>query len=140
MLIQFAKYVPKRRERKLHIGLFGYSRSLNGSILPRAIPFCCALYSIGLPPEIFGLKCLNEKEMEIVMEVCGEDILDALRYYNPDVVKILPNEVVKKLAIDRFDFEIDEIYKNVTDEIIQSLDNIDQEKIIRAAYIRKFLG
>ena len=140
LINRIAKYVPKRRERKLHIGLFGYSRSLNGSVLPRAIPFCCALYSIGLPPEIFGLKCLNEKEMEIVMEVCGEDILDALRYYNPDVVKILPNEVVKKLAIDRFDFEIDEIYKNVTDEIIQSLDNIDQEKIIRAAYIRKFLG
>ncbi|HIE59542.1 MAG TPA: hypothetical protein EYP82_06380 [Hydrogenothermaceae bacterium] len=78
--------------------------------------------------------------MEIEMEVCGEDILDALRYYNPDVVKILPNEVVKKLAMDRFDFEIDETYKSVTDEIIRSLDNIDQEKIIRAAYIRKFLG
>jgi len=33
---------PRRRERKLHVGLFGYGRSLSGSedvTLPRAIAF-----------------------------------------------------------------------------------------------------
>jgi len=140
LINKIAFYVPKRRERKLHIGLFGYSRSLNGSNLPRAIPFCCALYSIGLPPEIIGLNCLNEKELEFVMDICGEDIKDALRFFNPNVLNILPKEVVKRLDVDRFEFEMDEEHREVTDEIIQSLDKLDEEKIVRAAYIRKFLG
>ena len=44
-----SNFVPRRRKRKLHIGLFGYSRSMEGVKLPRAIGYCCALYSIGLP-------------------------------------------------------------------------------------------
>jgi phosphoenolpyruvate carboxylase len=51
-------YVPQRRARKLHIGLFGYSRSVAGVSLPRAIPFATALYSIGVPPEFIGAKAL----------------------------------------------------------------------------------
>ncbi len=140
LINRIANYVPKRRERKLHIGLFGYSRALNGSTLPRAIPFCCALYSIGLPPEILGLSCLNESEFDFVMEICGEDITDALQFFNPNVFKIIPNDVAKHLAVDRFEFEINEEHKAVTDEIIQNLDKLDEEKIVRAAYIRKFLG
>ncbi len=142
LINRIANYVPKRRERKLHIGLFGYSRSINGSTLPRAIPFCCALYSIGLPPEILGLSCLDESEFEFVMDVCGKDIIDALQFYNPNVTAILPKEVTKRLtALDienRFEFEINEGHKIVTDEIIRG--NIDEERVVRAAHIRKFLG
>ena len=53
-------YVPQRRARKLHIGLFGYSRSVAGVSLPRAIPFAASLYSIGVPPEFIGAKVLEE--------------------------------------------------------------------------------
>lgn len=62
-------YVPQRRARKLHIGLFGYSRSIAGVSLPRAITFAAALYSIGIPPEFIGAKVLedlNDKEWSIV--------------------------------------------------------------------------
>lgn len=55
-----AAYVPQRRARKLHIGLFGYSRNVGKVILPRAIPFAGALYSLGIPPEFIGLAALND--------------------------------------------------------------------------------
>ena len=132
-----SKYVPKRRERKLHIGLFGYPRKMNGSNLPRAIPFCCALYSIGLPPEVLGLGCLNSKELEFVFDVCGEDIVDGLRFYNPKVHEIIPNCVAKRLKFN-FDFEIDERHKAMTDEIIEH--GLSEEKVVRCAHIRGFLG
>jgi phosphoenolpyruvate carboxylase len=64
-----AAFVPPRRARKLHIGLFGYSRCVVGVCLPRAISFAAALYSIGLPPEFIGLRALNhlnDKEWQLL--------------------------------------------------------------------------
>ncbi|HEY4699597.1 MAG TPA: phosphoenolpyruvate carboxylase, partial [Nitrososphaerales archaeon] len=66
-----AAYVPKRRARKLHIGLFGYSRNVGGIVLPRAIPFASAFYSLGIPPECIGASVLedfNEREYETFMK------------------------------------------------------------------------
>jgi phosphoenolpyruvate carboxylase len=61
-------YIPKRRARKLHIGLFGYSRNVQGIALPRAITFATALYSLGVPPEFIGLEALNDMtEVELTL-------------------------------------------------------------------------
>lgn len=51
---RIAGKVPGRRERMLHIGLFGYSRGIGKVSLPRAIKFTGSLYSIGVPPEFIG--------------------------------------------------------------------------------------
>ena len=51
---QVATYFPSRRERVQHTGLFGYARTVGESSLPRAIKTTGSLYSIGLPPELFG--------------------------------------------------------------------------------------
>ena len=66
-----ASYVPQRRARKLHIGLFGYSRCVAGVCLPRAIAFSAALYSMGLPAEFIGMKALtklNETEWRLLQK------------------------------------------------------------------------
>lgn len=49
-----ARFVPARRERMQHTGLFGYSRGVGKVSLPRAIKFTASCYSLGIPPEFIG--------------------------------------------------------------------------------------
>ncbi|NPV58581.1 MAG: phosphoenolpyruvate carboxylase [Actinobacteria bacterium] len=55
LIIEMSRHIPRRRERRLHTGLFGYSREITkGVSLPRAITFTASLYSLGIPPEVIG--------------------------------------------------------------------------------------
>lgn len=140
-----AGHIPGRRKRKLHIGLFGYSRSAGGITLPRAITFTAALYSIGVPPEILGLSALGKEDIDFIREVYvnfDQDILDAVRYMNPESPYLSGDmkDAAGRIAGDA----IQEDHRHITTNILKALKenrttNL-QPDILQAANIRKFLG
>jgi phosphoenolpyruvate carboxylase len=87
---KLSEQVPSRRERKLHVGLFGYSRGIGKKRLPRAIPFTAILYSLGVPPELIGtgrgLAALAKKGISIEKYYVNfkKDILLAGRFLNKE--------------------------------------------------------
>ncbi len=142
----FSKNIPRRRMRKLHIGLFGYSRG-EGVKLPRAITFCAALYSVGFPPELLGLSELNDKDYEKVLEVFkGFEIMmrSALRLFNPKSLEIFDSKLEEDVrrAKELFEFEVDEEHEKVTGEIVEMhKKGLDlKEKVVEAGIARGFLG
>ncbi|MBN1802787.1 MAG: phosphoenolpyruvate carboxylase [Candidatus Lokiarchaeota archaeon] len=141
-----AKFIPSRRKRKLHIGLFGYSRNLGEISLPRAISFTASLYSLGIPPEILGINALSDKDIEYIQAVYInfiEDLEDALKYYN-SLNGIIPAEIERKLVDFDLDYETSEKHQQATNIIVEclkknQLDKVGEEVVI-AANLRKFLG
>jgi len=95
-----ASELPKRRERVLHIGLFGYSRGVGKVKLPRAIGFTGALYSLGIPPEIIGtgrgIKYAIENNQMKLLEKYYLNIKDDLRKAGRFVQKDELNKLAKK--------------------------------------------
>jgi phosphoenolpyruvate carboxylase len=141
-----AKYIPNRRKRKLHVGLFGYARQLEGIKLPRAIKFTAALYSVGIPPEILGIDALSGDDLEFLKNTYiffTEDLKEALPFFNPDT-PFLPKGIKKALEKLGIDYNINNEYKEITDSIIGSIKKDDKndlsEKSLNAANIRGFLG
>lgn len=143
---EIAKYVPSRRKRKLHIGLFGYSRSVGEVTLPRAITFTSALYSIGLPPEILSLNALDEDDIQFARKVYvnfDSDLRDSLKYFNPDT-DFLPEDLGARVGDFSANLEIDGEHKEITDYIASSLRENKPKNlgdyVLRAANLRRFLG
>jgi phosphoenolpyruvate carboxylase len=152
LINKVARDVPKRRMRKLHIGLFGYSRKVGKISLPRAIGFCAACYSLGLPPEILGFNALDEEDIAYLKEVyidLNQTMSMALRFFNDKVFDILPENLfnyLKKafdMALRVFDGEIDREHEYLTSQIINTVQYNKEELtpfIIEAAHLRGFLG
>ena len=145
-----AGHVPKRRERKLHVGLFGYGRSLGGVggvTLPRAIGFTASLYSIGVPPELLGLASLNAEDLAFVREVYPSldgDLRAALRFANERHVKELLGEEYVAL-LGQFTDEIDRVHEGLTSAVWASNSHESASAHIghyieEAAELRHFLG
>jgi len=136
-------------ETKLHIGLFGYSRGVGKAVLPRAITFCAALYSLGIPPEVFGLSALSQKQLETIAEVYRsfeEHVSQALQYLNQDNLKLLPPSLAEKLreTAQKFDYETNQSHRELTTQIVKLFKKNEpakmEEKILEAGAIRGFLG
>ena len=92
---KLSRQFPDRRERKLHIGLFGYSRSIGKKRLPRAIPFTGILYSLGIPPELIGtgrgLSSLAKRgiDLEKYYTTFRQDIAWAGKFFNRENLALL---------------------------------------------------
>ena len=143
-------HVPRRRERKMHVGLFGYGRSLGGVggvTLPRAIGFAASLYSIGVPPELLGLACLTESDLEFIREVypnMDEDLRAALSFTNERHVRELLGDSYMSV-VGQYTDELDRVHEGLTSAIWASVGNEDVtthrfQFIEEAAHLRHFLG
>jgi phosphoenolpyruvate carboxylase len=143
---RLAEYVPRRRDRKLHVGLFGYSREVGEIELPRAITYTAALYSVGLPPTLLGLNGLDDDDWDVVDDCLPRfrDLLaDAARYYNPRSLSVLPlEESDVEPGLDRVDVAPDPDHRAATDDTIDALDEGGDVRsgVVRAARVRQFLG
>jgi phosphoenolpyruvate carboxylase len=141
-----AKSVPARRARKLHIGLFGYARELDGVSLPRAISFTCSLYSLGLPPELIGLETLTREDFGFLRETYPSfsvKISEAAAYADP-AGPLMTDTLQDALA--RFGFEITphtehlEIVRAIREALKKGDSATLSDLVLRAALLRRFLG
>lgn len=141
-----ARHVPPRRARKLHIGLFGYARGLEGVSLPRAISFTCALYSLGLPPELIAFDALTEGDLVFVYgnyPSFQAKIADALRFTDPDG-PLMTDSLRQALLRAGFDYVPHTEHLEIVRRIRSALDNNEMAQlsdlVLRAALLRRFLG
>jgi len=139
-----SKFVPKRRARKLHIGLFGYSRNMENVSLPRAITFTASMYSLGIPPELIGLQALTKDDWAYIKEDYANfmhDLIDPLRFVDIDS-PFAPEDL--KPLIQELQIESHEAHQQHTRAIQNSIsENSSQDltkHVTQAAEIRGFLG
>ncbi len=148
-----SSYVPRRRMRKLHVGLFGYSRQVGKIVLPRAIGFCASCYSLGLPPEILGFSALSKEDLLNLKGIYKNieiDLSIALKYFNPkslELVTEVKDKILKALnLINTLNLKVepDLEHREITNQIINSLKKGTTQGltnwIIEAGLLRKFLG
>ncbi len=149
LINHMALHIPNRRRRKLHIGLFGYSRSVGDTHLPRAIRFTAALYSLGIPPEILGMEVLNDDDytfLEGIYPNLSQDLRDALTFLNRDNLKYFEPEIMHAIlkTADRFNTPANEEHSSYTNMIFKELDSNQitnlPDLVLSAASQRNFLG
>jgi phosphoenolpyruvate carboxylase, archaeal type len=145
---RLSAHVPGRRARKLHVGLFGYSREVGENALPRAIGYTASLYSVGCPPTLLGAHALTDQDIAFLEDAFPsyfELLRDAARYYNPRCTELLPLDTEPlRTASELVEAETNEKHRLATNQAIDAFQRGDEDAlssaIRRAARERRFLG
>ena len=146
-----APHVPRRRDRRLHIGLFGYSREAGEGdakvSLPRAITFAAAMYSLGVPPEVLGMDILTREDIAFLKEVAPhveEDLADACQFANEENIrKLLGRESVNTMGLFVRDVnrEHNALTTFIYDWVEERFNPVHTRELVEwAAHSRGFLG
>ncbi|MDZ4179268.1 MAG: phosphoenolpyruvate carboxylase [Coriobacteriia bacterium] len=143
---RMAKHVPARRARKLHVGLFGYARELDGVTLPRAISFTCSLYSLGLPPELIAFDALDDDDLDFVLQAYPSfraKIEDAAGFADFDG-PLMTDSLRAALRGFGFESQVQEehlsIVRRIRDELERGNSAQIGDHVLAAALVRRFLG
>lgn len=143
---RMAKYIPGRRARKLHVGLFGYAREIGEVTLPRAISFTCALYSLGFPPELIAFEELSKDDLAFMLEIYpsfDDKLQDALQFADmesPFVTDSLRNALENSGLQWTTNEEHLAIVRRIRCDLQRGDSSHMTDMLVRAALIRKFLG
>jgi len=145
---RLSSFVPDRRARKLHVGLFGYSREVGENALPRAIGYTAALYAVGCPPTLLGAHALTDDDAAFVREAFPtyfDHLRDAARYFDPRCTEVLALDGDDlAAAVERVDAEPNEEHRAATGDAIDAFQRGDDDAlrsaIRRGARERQFLG
>ena len=145
---RLAAYVPDRRARKLHVGLFGYSREVGENTLPRAIGYTAALYAVGCPPSLLGAHALTDEDLsflETAFPAFFRRLADAAQYYNPRCTEVLSlADESLQAGLELVDVEADAEHRAATDAAIDAFERGNEDAvrsaIRRGARERQFLG
>jgi len=143
-----ADFMPGRRARRLHVGLFGYSREVGENALPRAITYTATLYSVGLPPEMLGVHGMTGDDLDFVEDTFPlfyDNLEEAVSCYNPRAPEFLGLETDDvEEALELVDPETDNEHLEATDAVIDGMEsgNTDgvRNAVRQAASERGFLG
>ena len=112
-----AKDIPPRRERLQHIGLFGYSRGMGSLRLPRAIGFTASCYSLGIPPEFFGIGKGIQRAMKEGKLRALEALYHTLRPSLLRAGRFLRKESLTELCLSTLEKEIAFLEEYVGEEL-----------------------
>lgn len=161
---KLAAAIPARRERFLHVGLFGYARGEGKVRLPRAISYTCVMYSLGIPPELIGTGrainfAIRTKKIGLLEKYyinLKHDLLHAGKFLNKENLKKLARknsawknvEEDVKFIEEYLGTELEPItreekeHERITGKILGRLDDISSESelITQAGILRKSLG
>jgi len=161
---KLASAIPQRRERFLHVGLFGYARGEGKVKLPRAISYTCVMYSLGVPPELIGTGraidfAIRTKRIDLLEKYyinLKHDLLQAGKFLNKENLKKLSKKskawrdisqdvkfIEEYLGTDLEPITRDEKeHSAITTKILGRMDDIasERELITQAGILRKSLG